>query len=122
MVGKVDYDETRVRTIAAWVPGRIDRLYVNYTGVAVKEGEHLVYIYSPDLRTAQEELLQARKASIELKTSHVTVLWRSADAMLRAAREKLRLLGLTSAQIREIEGRGSGGDPVGSSAEKAQAR
>ena len=32
MVGKVDYDETRVKNITAWVPGRIDRLYVDFTG------------------------------------------------------------------------------------------
>ncbi len=38
MAGKVEYDETRRGYIAAWVPGRLDRLYVDYTGVAVKKG------------------------------------------------------------------------------------
>ena len=41
MVGKVDYDETRVTYISAWVPGRIDRLFVDYTGITVKKGDHL---------------------------------------------------------------------------------
>ena len=41
MVGKVDYDETRVKHITAWVPGRIDRLYVDFTGVNVKKGDHM---------------------------------------------------------------------------------
>jgi Cu(I)/Ag(I) efflux system membrane fusion protein len=36
MVGKVAFDETRVRTIAARVAGRLDRLFVDYTGVQVQ--------------------------------------------------------------------------------------
>ena len=32
MVGKIDYDETRLGYITAWVPGRLDRLFVDYTG------------------------------------------------------------------------------------------
>ena len=57
MVGKVAYDETRVKSITAWVPGRIDRLYVDFTGTRVAAGDHLVYIYSPELVSAQAELL-----------------------------------------------------------------
>ncbi|MHC4497066.1 MAG: heavy metal-binding domain-containing protein, partial [Planctomycetota bacterium] len=38
MVGKIDYDETRVKHITAWVPGRIDRLYVDFTGIKVEKG------------------------------------------------------------------------------------
>jgi len=45
MVGKVTYDETQVGYITAWVPGRLDRLFVDYTGVDVRAGEHMVYIY-----------------------------------------------------------------------------
>jgi len=37
MVGKIDYDETRVKNITAWVPGRIDRLYVDFTGITVNK-------------------------------------------------------------------------------------
>lgn len=44
MVGKVDYDETRLRHITAWVADRLDRLYVDYVGVMVNEGDHLVYL------------------------------------------------------------------------------
>ncbi|MEO2168740.1 MAG: efflux RND transporter periplasmic adaptor subunit [bacterium] len=60
LVGKVDYDESAVRTISAWVGGRLDRLFVDYTGVRVEQGDHLVRLYSPDLLNAQEELLSAR--------------------------------------------------------------
>ena len=37
MVGKVEYDETRLATITARIPGRLDRLYVDYTGVPVRK-------------------------------------------------------------------------------------
>jgi len=71
MVGKIDYDETRVKNITAWVPGRIDRLYVDFTGITVNKGDHMVYLYSPQLISAQAELLQASKAagSIRMGTS-----------------------------------------------------
>ncbi|MCF7849907.1 MAG: efflux RND transporter periplasmic adaptor subunit [Kiritimatiellales bacterium] len=95
MVGKVDYDETRVTYISAWVPGRIDRLFVNYTGIPVKKGEHLAELYSPNLLTAQEELLQAVKHN---------------PSLIEASREKLRLWGLTAEQIAGIEQSGTPAD------------
>jgi len=70
MVGKVDYDETRVKNITAWVPGRIDRLYVDFTGIIVSKGDHMVDLYSPELISAQAELLQALKAAGNVKTSN----------------------------------------------------
>jgi len=63
MVGKVEYDETRLAYITAWVPGRLDRLFVDYTGVPVRKGDHLVEMYSPELLSAQEELIQALAAT-----------------------------------------------------------
>ena len=53
MVGKVEYDETRLGDITAWVPGRLDRLFVDYTGVEVQKGDHMVSIYSPELYSAR---------------------------------------------------------------------
>lgn len=102
MVGEIDYDETRMATIAAYFPGRLERLFVDYTGVRVNKGEHLVEIYSPELLAAQEELHQARQAVESVQAAGQTVR-AATEATLRAAREKLRLWGLTEAQIREIE-------------------
>ncbi|MCG2659565.1 MAG: efflux RND transporter periplasmic adaptor subunit, partial [Kiritimatiellae bacterium] len=110
MVGKVDYDETRVSYITAWVPGRLDRLFVDYTGVPVKKGDHMVYLYSPELLGAQEELLQAVKAVKELEKSDVTVVRKTTEATVEAVREKLRLWGLTPEQIKKIEQRGKADD------------
>jgi len=109
MVGKIDFDETRVKYITAWVPGRIDRLYVDYTGIPVSKGDHMVYLYSPELLSAQAELLQAAKAAENIKEGGSELINRSILATLEAAREKLRLLGLTQEQIAEIE---RSGEPV----------
>ncbi len=103
MVGKVDYDETRVKNITAWVPGRIDRLYVDFTGITVNKGDHMVYLYSPELISAQAELLGAIKASKNLSPQTSELIKRSTLATVEAARGKLRLLGLTKEQIEQIE-------------------
>ena len=110
MVGKIDYDETRLATIAAWMPGRLDRLFVDYTGVPVKKGEHLVKIFSPDLIAAQEELLQAKKATKDLSKSAAGTVGEMTRATLVAVREKLRLLGLTREQIAKVESTGKVSD------------
>ncbi len=99
MVGKIEYDETRLAYITAWIPGRIDRLYVDLTGSFVHKGQPMVYLYSPELLSAQEELLQAVRADERLKGSGLTVVKETTLATITAAREKLRLWGLTSKQI-----------------------
>jgi Cu(I)/Ag(I) efflux system membrane fusion protein len=100
MVGKIDYDETRLAHITAWVSGRLDRLYVDYTGVEVKKGDHMVYIYSEELYTAQEELIVALESNVEGTSRFIEPL-----NLVESSREKLRLLGLTPEQIQEIEQR-----------------
>ena len=112
MVGKVEYDETRLGYITAWLPGRIDRLYVDYTGITVRKGDHLVDIYSPELLTAQEELIQASKIVVELQNSNLSTTRETALRTVEATREKLRLLGLTQEQISGFEERGKPTDHV----------
>ncbi len=106
MVGKLDYDETRLAHITAWVPGRLDRLFVNYTGVRVNQGDHMVYMYSEELYSIQEELLQA----LQFQRENPNAAGRL--NLVEAAREKLRLLGLTDQQVAEIEQRGKADDHV----------
>ena len=109
MVGKIDYDETRVKYITAWVPGRIDRLYVDFTGITVSKGDHMVELYSPELISAQAELLQASRAAGNIRSGTSDLVTRATVATLKAAREKLRLLGLAADQIDRIE---NSGEPV----------
>ncbi|OHB67177.1 MAG: hypothetical protein A2V70_15825 [Planctomycetes bacterium RBG_13_63_9] len=107
MVGKVDYDETRLIDIAARVPGRLDRLFVDYTGITVRKGEHLVSMYSPELIVAQRELLQtwqAYQAGSAGGEKHL------AETTLKMAQEKLELLGVLPEQIDAIQRRGTTSD------------
>lgn len=100
--GKVEYDETLIGTITAWFPGRLERLFVDYTGIYVNKGDHMVDLYSPELYTAQEELIQSSqrlKNILDLQSP----AYRTANSILAAAREKFRLLGLTDEQVRNIE-------------------
>ncbi|RJP25960.1 MAG: DUF3347 domain-containing protein [Candidatus Omnitrophota bacterium] len=112
LVGKVDYDETRLKYITAWFPGRLERLFVDYTGTPIKKGEHLVQMYSPEILTDQESLLQALQADQQLSNSTVSYVQRNKKEMLDRARERLRLLGLTDSQISEIEQRGAPSDRI----------
>ncbi len=104
--GKLDYDETRLAYLTAWVPGRLERLYIDFTGARVKKGERLVQLYSPELIAAQEELLQAKLTVESLNQTGSSVLRRTATETVRSAREKLRLLGLTKQQVAELEASG----------------
>jgi len=106
MVGKIDFDETRVKNIAAWVPGRIDRLYVDFTGIAVNKGDHMVELYSPELISAQAELLEGLSTSGNISAESSELVAKTVSATLEATRGKLRLLGLTEKQISEIEASG----------------
>ena len=112
MVGKVDYDETRVRSITAWTGGRVDKMYVDYTGDRVTPGQPMVSMYSPELLTAQAELIQAVKALKDLEKSNLDLVKDSARRTEEAAREKLRLLGLTRAQIDRVATQGKASDHI----------
>ncbi len=92
--GKVQADERRISKLTARFGGRIEKLHVSFTGEHVTKGEKLATIYSPELVTAQRELLEA------------TMYKDTRPALYKAARGKLRLWDLTEEQINAIEERG----------------
>ncbi|MCK6485885.1 MAG: efflux RND transporter periplasmic adaptor subunit [Phycisphaerae bacterium] len=104
-VGIVEYDETRRAFIASRIKGRLDKLFVNYVGQQVKKGDPLVWIYSPDLLVAQDELLVAMR---QMKEDRPGGQFDTAvgASVVEAARRKLFLWGITEAQIEEIIQRG----------------
>ena len=112
MVGKVDYDETRLGYITTYMGGRIDKLYVDYTGSVVTKGQAVASIYSPELLTAQAELIQAVQSGRELEKSGLNRVRGAAMQTANAAREKLRLLGLTNDQIEALIKSGAPSDHV----------
>ena len=63
LVGKLAFDATREKSLTARFPARIDELFVNFTGIEVKQGEHLAKVYSPELLIAQRELLHPPRRS-----------------------------------------------------------
>ncbi len=91
-VGRVEFDETRVAYIAARVNGRVDQVYADFPGTNVREGEHLVRIYSPDLLSTQQEFLTALRA--ERSTGRDSGL-----RLSEASRRRLQLWGITEEQI-----------------------
>lgn len=89
--GKVMPDERKIAQLTARYPGRIEKLFINFTGQKVSKGQVLAKIYSPELVTAQRELFEA------IKYKDVNPKFYS------ATRQKLKLWSLTEAQIDKIE-------------------
>ena len=102
-MGKVTYDETRRKMVSAWTGGRIDRLFADFTGMVVSKGDHLVELYSPELVSAQEELLQALHTRNLMSADPVAPSRDRADELVVSAQQKLELLGITAAQIAELK-------------------
>lgn len=102
LVGRVVPDERYTNTITARVGGRIERLFVDYTGITVNKGDHLVKVYSPDLLVAQKELIEAKKR-MNLGGNVSAVIAENRKRLYVAAKERLRLLELSPAQIEAIE-------------------
>src|SRR5690606_10953721 len=90
LYGTIQVDERLQRSQTSHVNGRIETLYVTFTGESVKEGQLIAKIYSPELLTAQQELLEAAK------------LQDAQPLLLDAAKEKLRLWKVSEDQINKI--------------------
>ncbi len=112
LIGRLAFDETRLASITSWTPGRIERLYVDSTGIAVKKGQHLLDLYSPSLYAAQQELLQAIRTAGDLASSPLQLLREASSETVVSAREKLRQLGLTVEQVEEVVKRGTAEDTL----------
>jgi len=91
LTGKVAVNEKNTRLITATFPGRIEKLFADYTGMYIRQGEKLATIYSPELMQAQQELIQA----VQVKDEH--------PRLYKAARQRLELFNITAGQIEAIE-------------------
>jgi membrane fusion protein, copper/silver efflux system len=102
--GNVVYDETRLTTVAPKYAGFVERLYVDFTGQAVRRGQPLLEIYSPELVAAQEELLSALRMEQQLteRGAAAAVIDRTAG-LVDAARRRLQLWDVSADQVRQIE-------------------
>ena len=93
-LGTVTYDTRQIGSISSRVSGRIEKLYVRYRYQKINKGQKILDIYSPELVTAQQNLLFLLKNDAGNKI------------MIDAARQKLRLLGVSAQQLQKIENTG----------------
>lgn len=106
-VGKIEYDERRLATVNTKVEGWIEKLHVDYTGKYVKKGEPLADIYSPELIATQQEFLNVirwTRQGKDVRDENISrMLSKDAEAIVEAAKRRLRLWDITDDQIRRIE-------------------
>ncbi len=113
-VGTVDYDQRKLYNVNTKVEGWIEKLYVNYTGIQVKNGEPLAEVYSPELWATQQEFInvvrwakraQNKNESAQTETSSAfgNMVAKDAETLVEAARQRLRLWDISEEQIKKIE-------------------
>jgi Cu(I)/Ag(I) efflux system membrane fusion protein len=100
-VGVIAVDESRQATIAAYIDGRLERLFADYTGVEIRQGDHLAVIYSPQLYGAQVEYLEARR--VIFGTGGLAAVRQAQEALVANTRQRLREFGMTDDQLTELE-------------------
>ncbi len=88
-VGYVTYDEDQLVHMHPRVEGWIEKLYIKAAGDPVEKGEPVYSLYSPQLVTAQEELLLA--------------LNRNNTPLIKAAEERLKALQVPEGFIAKIK-------------------
>lgn len=105
MVGKVDYDETKVASVSLWTPGKskLIRMLIAFTGANVKKGTPLVEVYSPDLIAAQGEYLSAYNSFKKFSKNNSQIL--GTEDNVKASERKLIDLGMTISQIKVLQER-----------------
>jgi len=102
-VGRVDYDERRLTDVNTRVAGWVEKLYVDYTGQAVKRGQRLLELYSPELVVAQEEYLTALDYEKRVSGSVSPEVAQNARDLLQAARQRLVYWDISEKQIETLQ-------------------
>ena len=87
--GKIKPNETQSASIVSHLGGRIERLFVSYTGESVGKGQKIASIYSPKLITAQKELIEAHKVKATSPKLYVATVnklkfWKISDAQIQS--------------------------------------
>jgi len=100
LLGRLEYDETQVRTISPWVGGRIDRLFVSNVGARIRGGQAVASVYSPEAYAAQQDLLSARR-QVERLGDAIPAAKRAAEQAVDSAEMRLKLLGVSPKTIKK---------------------
>lgn len=99
LTGTLNFDQSKTASVSSRVMGRIEKLYFKTTGDYVRKGSPLYDLYSEELNNAKQEYLLA----LEHKKTFAEESAIDYDQLLRSAKNKLLLWGLTEAQIKELE-------------------
>ncbi len=110
-LGTITYNESSEAVIPAWISGRLDELYVDYTGADVAEGERLALLYSPDLYSMQIELLESKNA-MNSDVSNSQRLIDTNRKLYEGARRRLMEFGVPAERIDEMEQAGKASSQV----------
>ena len=102
-LGVLDYNETKIARLSAWVAGRADELFVQYVGQAVKKDDPVYSLYSPDVYTALKEYLASRERVNELPKDATPETRDDAAAVYNASLQKLVLWGISQKQLDQID-------------------
>jgi len=101
-VGKVTYDETRVAHVHTRIDGWIEKVFVDFTGDFVKQGQPMLTIYSPEMLASQQELLLAARARDLMRDNPLASAAQHGDSLFEAARRRLELWQLKDDQIDQV--------------------
>lgn len=96
-------DETRLFRVTTKVEGWVEKLFVSVTGQAVRQGDPLLTIYSPQLVSAQQEYLTVVRAAGKLAAGSAGDVAAGARALLASARQRLQLWDISDEQIARLE-------------------
>lgn len=99
-IGELRYDEGSLKTISAYVDGRLEKLYADYTGAVVAQGDPLALVYSPRLYSAQVEYLLATQN--QRQPDSTSRRFGGSLDMVETSRQKLIELGMTPQQIESL--------------------
>jgi RND family efflux transporter MFP subunit len=100
--GVVTIDETKLAQVAPRIGGFVERLWVDATGQPVRRGQPLLELYSPDLVSAQQDLLVASQLQRDLGRTAVPGVAGNNTDLLEAAKRRLRLWDISDAQIEAV--------------------
>lgn len=98
LLGTTNFDERKITVVTSRVNGRLDKVFVQDRQQWIAKGQPLYAIYSEELLSYENELLNALAQSAGFSSMQDV-----AGQMIEGARKKLLLWGMTSEQVAELE-------------------
>ena len=101
--GRVTFDERRLAQVTSYTAGRIERMFVNFTGDSVRRGQAVATIYSPDLFATQQEYLLAIENRERMRRAGFAGARSASEDLVESTRRRLMLFGMTAGQVAQLE-------------------